>query len=355
MQIIRAWWQKYFSENEAIVLVLLLTVSFLAIVMMGDVLGPVLASLVLSYLLHTLVKGLIKIKVNPNLALYGVYIGFLTLFLVGSLLLAPILWHQFIHLFQELPKMLLAMQDLLNQLSQTYPEFFSQSLIDDFSHDLLVNIKEKGNRILKASLTWLPNVVIVIIYLILVPLMVFFFLHDKEKLTKWLVAFLPEEKKLLSTVWHEIDYQMGNYIRGKIVQILLVFGICYLTFKLFGLNYAAILAFLIGIGVVVPYLGQMLAMIPLFVVAFFQWGVNVKLAYLGAAFGFIHLIDANIIVPLLFSEAVSLHPIAIIVSILFFGGLYGFWGVFFAIPLAIIIKAVLEAWPNSPHRRLGLS
>lgn len=354
MEIVRSWWQKYFSEKEAIILVLLLSISFIAIVSMGRVLGPVLASLVISYLLHTLVKGLIKLKVNSNLALYGVYISFLTLFFVGTLLLAPVLWHQFIHLFEEFPKMLLATQQVLTELSHANPDFFSETFIDDFTHDLLGNIKEKGNNILKASLNWLPNVIMVIVYLILVPLMVFFFLHDKEKISNWLVAFLPKEKNLLTTVWNEIDYQMGNYIRGKVIQILLVFTICYLTFKLLGLHYAAILAFLVGIGTVVPYLGQALAIIPLFFVAFFQWGMSIKLVYLGVAFGVIHLIDANIIVPLLFSEAVSLHPIAIILAILFFGGIYGFWGVFFAIPLAIIIKAVLEAWPNSPHRRLGL-
>lgn len=354
MEIVRAWWQRYFSEKEAIILVFLLILSFLAIASMGYVLGPVLASLVISYLLNTLIKGLIKLKINNNLALYGVYISFLTLFFVGTLLLAPMLWHQFIHLFQELPKMLLATQQFLNEFSHAHPEFFSETFIDDFTNDLLVNIKEKGNTILKSSLNWLPSVIMVIVYLILVPLMVFFFLHDKEKIINWLVAFLPKDKKLLSAVWHEIDEQMGNYIRGKIIQTLLIFTICYLTFKLFGLHYAAILAFLVGIGTVVPYLGQALAIIPLFFVAFFQWGMNINLVYLGMAFGFIHLIDANVIVPLLFSEAVSLHPIAIIVAILFFGGLYGFWGVFFAIPIAIIIKAVLEAWPNSPHRRLGL-
>lgn len=354
MHIVKAWWQKYFSEHEAIILILLLIVAFVSIVSMGYVLGPLLASIVISYLLNTLVRGLVKIGVNSNLALYGVYSSFLTLFLLGTLLLAPVLWHQFIHLFEELPNMLVSTQKLLSDLSQTYPEFFSQTFIDDFSHDLLINIKEKGNQILKASLSWLPNVIMVIIYLILVPLMVFFFLHDKEKITNWLVAFLPKKRPLLNTVWQEIDDQMGNYIRGKIIQVGLVFGLCYLTFKLFGLSYSAILAFLVGVGTVVPYVGQMMAIIPLFFVAFFQWGVTLKLAYLGAAFGAIHLIDANIIVPLLFSEAVSLHPVAIIIAILFFGGLYGFWGVFFAIPLAIIIKAVLEAWPNSPHRRLGL-
>jgi len=64
------------------------------------------------------------------------------------------------------------------------------------------------------------------------------------------------------------------------------------------------------------------------------------------AYAIICLLDANLLVPSLFSEAVDLHPIAIIVAILFFGGLWGFWGVFFAIPLASLVQAIVHAWPQ---------
>ena len=64
------------------------------------------------------------------------------------------------------------------------------------------------------------------------------------------------------------------------------------------------------------------------------------------AYTVIQALDGNVLVPLLFSEAVDLHPVAIILAILFFGGLWGFWGVFFAIPLAALVKAVIDAWPR---------
>jgi putative permease len=57
-------------------------------------------------------------------------------------------------------------------------------------------------------------------------------------------------------------------------------------------------------------------------------------------------LDGYLLVPLLFSEVVNLHPVAIIIAILVFGGLWGFWGVFFAIPLATLVNAVLHAWPG---------
>ena len=56
--------------------------------------------------------------------------------------------------------------------------------------------------------------------------------------------------------------------------------------------------------------------------------------------------DGNVLVPILFSEAVNLHPVAIITAVLFFGGIWGFWGVFFAIPLATLVHAVINAWPR---------
>ena len=65
------------------------------------------------------------------------------------------------------------------------------------------------------------------------------------------------------------------------------------------------------------------------------------------AYAILQLLDGNVLVPLIFSETVNLHPIAIIAAVLIFGGLWGFWGVFFAIPLATFIKALLRAWPVS--------
>jgi putative permease len=86
-------------------------------------------------------------------------------------------------------------------------------------------------------------------------------------------------------------------------------------------------------------------------VAFFQWGGGSEFMTLIVVYAIIQALDGNVLVPLLFSEAVNLHPTAIILAVLIFGGLWGLWGVFFAIPLATLIKAVLSAWPNDVSRQ----
>jgi putative permease len=101
-----------------------------------------------------------------------------------------------------------------------------------------------------------------------------------------------------------------------------------------------------GISVIIPYVGATLVTFPVLIVGFFQWGASEQFGYLILAYSLVQATDAIILIPLLFSEVVNLHPIAIIVAILFFGGLWGFWGVFFAIPLATLVKAILNAWPR---------
>ena len=97
----------------------------------------------------------------------------------------------------------------------------------------------------------------------------------------------------------------------------------------------------------VPYVGATLVTLPVAAVAYAQWGISGEMGSVLLAYGVIQALDGNLLVPLLFSEAVDLHPVAIIVAVLFFGGVWGFWGVFFSIPLATVVSAVISAWPKA--------
>ena len=103
---------------------------------------------------------------------------------------------------------------------------------------------------------------------------------------------------------------------------------------------------LVGLSVVIPYIGATLVTIPVLLIAWFQWGWTSDFGWLALTYFVIQALDGNVLVPLLFSEVVNLHPVAIMVAILVFGGFWGFWGVFFAIPLATLVQAILVAWPR---------
>jgi putative permease len=346
IDVIRNWFKRHFSDPQAIMLVLTLVVVFTIVITMGGMLAPVIASLVIAYLLEGTVRRLEHWHFHRLAAVTLVFTGFM--FFVGIVLFIgmPLLYNQSAGLVSELPLMISQAQDALLKLPQKYPDIFTEEQIVEMMGSIREEVATFGKSILTWSLSSVVGLIAVIIYLILVPLLVFFFLKDKSNIISWFNNYIPQSRDLAQQVWNDVDRQLGNYVRGKFIEIIIIWAVCIVTFTWFGLNFAMLLAVLVGLSVIVPYIGAAVVTLPVAIVAYFQWGLTADFYWLMIAYFIIQALDGNALVPLLFSEVVNLHPIAIIVAILVFGGLWGFWGVFFAIPLATLVQAILEAWPK---------
>jgi putative permease len=257
-----------------------------------------------------------------------------------------VVWRQFRSLANQMPRMLEGAFAELSVLPERYPELVSAAQIEQMIDMAQSELANFGQTMVTYALSSIPNLLAVMVYMVLIPMMVFFFLKDREQLLDWLAGFLPEHRPLLTRIWGEMNTQMGNYARGKVIEMIVVGSFSYLAFVLLDLRYAALLGLLVGLSVIVPYIGAALVTVPVFMVGLFQWGLSSEFYYVAAVYIVIQALDGNVLVPLLFSEAVNLHPVAIILAVLFFGGIWGVWGVFFAIPLATLIKAVINAWPE---------
>ena len=234
----------------------------------------------------------------------------------------------------------------LLRLPEAYPNLVTEQQVQDFIRDLRGNLASLGQFVVSYSLARIPSVFYWVVFIVLVPVLVFFILKDKVLLVRWVSNLLPHNRPLMMQIWKEMDMQMANYIRGKVLEIIIVGVVSYVCFAVLKLNYAALLAVIVGLSVLVPYIGATVATLPIAMVGLFQWGLGNEFMVLMAVYAVIQALDGNVLVPILFSEAVNLHPVAIIAAVLIFGGLWGFWGVFFAIPLATLFKAVLYAWPR---------
>jgi putative permease len=354
MNLIRDWFSRHFSDPQVVLLTALLVIITLGILFVAGMLIPVIAALVIAYLLQGLVGMLERIAVPHLLSVITVSLAFLGFVGFLGLAVIPLLVGQVRELVNQIPSMLLEAQNLLRRLPEEYPSFFTQDQIDQLFGTLRGEVFMVSQSIVSYSLASLVSVITILVYVILVPLLVFFMLKDKDRIVAWATQFLPRERQLAAEVWAEVDQQLGNYVRGKFWEILIVGGVTYVTFLLLGVEYSELLAVLTGLSVLIPYIGATVITLPVALLAWFQFGSTWDFAYVLIAYGIIQALDGNVLVPVLFSEAVSLHPVAIIVAILFFGGLWGFWGVFFAIPLATVVQAVLRAWPRDaamPRRR----
>ncbi len=351
--VINRWINKYLSDPEAIILGLLLIIGFGIVIFIGDILAPLLISIVLAYFLEGLIKVLEKRGIPRMSAVLLTYIPSLIFmaFLIFAVL--PMLLSQITQLAQALPDMIVKGQDTLLKLPELYPDFITEKQIEELLETIKASVGPFAQDLLSMSLSSIAGIFTILIYIILIPLLILFLLKDKKQILDWFQSLLPKERQVATQVWHEMDQQIGNYVRGKFIEIIIVGIVTYITFMIMGLNFAVLLAALVGLSVIIPYIGAVAVTFPVVLIAYFQWGWGPELAYLVTAYLIIQALDGNVLVPLLFSEAVNLHPIAIIVAVLFFGGIWGVWGVFFAIPLATLVKAVINAWPRTPDHEIA--
>lgn len=346
IEVLRVWYERHFSDPQAVILALMLIFGFALIAFMGDVLTPVIAAVVIAYVLEGVVSKLCKFKVPHLLAVSLVVIGFVVLLLILMLGLSPLISKQLTQFFLEVPNMLTRGQSLLISLPKDYP-FISELQIQDMVSHVNSEIASIGQLMVSRSLSSVVNLFTVMVYMVVVPLLVFFFLKDKQSIIQWLYRFLPKEDGLATKVWRDVDVKIGSYIRGKLLEVLIVGIATYIPLKIFDLQYAALLSLFVGLSVIIPYVGAVAVTIPVALIAYFQFGPGSEFLYIMLAYLIVQFLDGNILVPLLFSEVVNMHPSAIIMAVLFFGGLWGVWGVFFAIPLATLIQAVINAWPEA--------
>ena len=345
MESIRGWFERHLADPQVMGLAVVLLAVFFVIYLTGEMLAPVIASVIIAYLLEGLVAVFQRNGLPRLVAVSLVFLAFTAFMVFVTFALLPLLSRQATQLFQLLPDMLTSGQDALMRLPQLYPQLFSEAQIRDLIDSIRIEALSYGQHVVSMSVSSVVSVITIAVYVILMPLLVFFFLKDKSRIVSWFVRFLPQDRRLLSQVWVEVDRQIGNYVRGKFIEILITWVVTYLTFAVMGMQFAMLLGVLVGLSVLIPYIGAAAVTLPVAILAYFQWGVTPDFWWLLLAYGIIQALDGNVLVPLLFSEVVDLHPVAIIVAVLIFGGVWGFWGVFFAIPLATLVQAVLKAWP----------
>lgn len=345
IKVLRNWMDRYLSDEEAILFALLLIGFFALIIWLGQPLAPVFTAVILAFIMQGGVERLVGLGLGKFWSVMVVFLSTILAF-VGFLVgVVPALFQQAENFLSELPNLILTVQVQLENLAQRYPQYFNPEQISQLINQAGQQISGLGQWVLSFSLESLPGLIGLLIYLVLVPILVFFFLKDADLILGSIGKMLPDRRPIMAQVWVEMKAQVSNYVRGKFLEILIVGIVSYLAFAFMDLRYAGLLALLVGLSVVVPYIGAAVVTIPVAAVAFVQWGWSSEFYWLLGVYALIQALDGNVLVPLLFSEVVNLHPVAIIVAVLLFGGIWGFWGVFFAIPLATLFKAVVSAWP----------
>ena len=341
---------KLFSNEESLIFSLLILTFLFVLYFFGGLLTPFIISLIFAYLLIGLTKNLIKYGLTELVSLIISYVIFLLSGIGFLVWLIPLIFQQTQAFFIEVPVWLNNFRSFIENLVQSNQELVSSDQISSFFTEFIGRLSSISQGVLDASISGIQDTLVFSIYLIMIPVLVFFFLFDKERIVRGFLMLLPKKREMLSEVWIEMDDQLSNYVWGKGVEILIVGFVAAVIFGTMGLNYTALLSIIVGVSVLIPYVGAFLATIPVVVVAFLQFGIGFDLYMIVGLYLLLQALDGYLLVPILFSDAVKLHPVVIMLAVFVFGGIFGFWGAFFSIPLATFIKAVWNSWPSIPAK-----
>ena len=223
LEIFNKWYKRYLFEEESVLLLVLLTISVVLLMTIGDILAPVLASLVLAYLVQGLSSQLQRHGLPQWFGVAVAFLVFVGAFFGVTLGLLPLVLRQMLSIAGEMPRMIEQWQQFLQVLPEEYPELVTKQQLTQIMNMAQTELAGLGQTLVTRTLAYIPGILTVMVYLVLIPLLVFFFLKDREQILNWLTRFLPAERPLLRRIWGEMNMQFANYARGKVLEVI-IFG-----------------------------------------------------------------------------------------------------------------------------------
>ncbi len=212
--VLTQWYKTRFSDPSAVNLALIIIACALFFFYLGDILAPVIVAIVIAYLLEWPVAKMEKMGCRRTVAVAFVLFAFVWITVTLFLGLTPLIWQQASNLSSEIPVIIEKTQGFLLQIPEKYPALISAEQINLMINGIGDQFATSAKTLISASVNSLVTLMALLIYLVLVPLMVFFMLKDKHDLLSQAEWFVPKQRDLAVKVWTEMNSQIGNYIQG---------------------------------------------------------------------------------------------------------------------------------------------
>ncbi|NLY78171.1 MAG: AI-2E family transporter [Tissierellia bacterium] len=320
----------------------------------SNLLFTVIISLIFSYLLNPIINYMEKRGLSRSLGIIILYVAILGIFAAISISFVP-------RLSRELKEVIVVLPDYFNRMTDFFKDLYDKYYNLDTIAPLLENFEgivyDNLNKLQKVLLenmskifTSVGSLINRIISLVLIPILTFYFLKDKDKLLNRAYLTIPkrnrpEVKELLI----EIDKSLSQFVRGRLILAIYVGIATTIVLLILNINFAVVIGLLTGIADIIPYFGPFLGFLPAVIFAFLD-SVS-KGIWVAIIFVLIQWVENNVLAPKIIGESTGLHPITVLLGIIIAGNLYGVLGMIFVIPLVSILKILIGFFLDKIRRK----
>jgi len=302
------------------------------------VLAPFFVAMIISYVLNPVVNMLNSRKVPRTAAvllIYAVFIGAITVVLMN---LIPMFMKQLKELNEHMPQITIKAQNWFDGMNNN--RFLPDSVREGINKGL--NRLEAGiTRSIGDGVNGIGTTINILFAAFIVPFLVFYMLKDIQVIEKTALAVVPAKHRRRTTkMLIDIDTALGHYIRGQFTVCLIIGVLAYLGYWLVGMEYALLLASIVAVFNIIPYLGPFFGAAPAIVMAS---TISLKMVLLVAGVNLVvQMLEGNVISPQVVGRTLNMHPLLIIFVLLVGGELAGVIGLILAVPSYAVLKVVIQ-------------
>ncbi|GIO27634.1 AI-2E family transporter [Ornithinibacillus bavariensis] len=302
-------------------------------------LAPFLIACLIAYLLYPIVQKINAYNIPRSIAILFIYLLFFGGFGYLIYRVYPTFVLQLRDLNEYLPQLVAMYQDAIYQVYESTS--FLPETVHDKMDETIQAVEQSIDSTIGKLIGGITKIFDFIIILTVIPVLVFYFLKDYEKIKEYTKRFIPRKyQEASSNLVHAVDEGLGNYIRGQLLICLFVAITTYIIFQLLGLNYALLLAIFMGLMNMVPYFGPIIGAVPAVLLAITVSGKMVVFVLI-SVFA-IQLIESNFLSPYIMGKSTRIHPVVIIFVLLLGGKIGGVLGMILAVPALTVLKVVIK-------------
>ncbi len=327
---------------------------------LGAALIPFFIAFLLSYLLDPFVGFLQKKGIPRWLSTFTILITTIGGFTLLAVFVSPSVFTQLDTALQEVQKTAKSVNNYIN--SKSFYNLLGTFGIDHASakNTIEKEIIPKIEAVFKGAIIDLTvlfqNLSLIatqLINIILIPVLSFYFLKDFDKLKNFIKSTLAIKNEKLLYDLRRINRIVRVYVGWQILAAFIVASVCSITFTLFGLPYSIVLGILCGFLNPIPYLGVLLSYVACSLILVFVSpdGLVGNIIVAVSVISAMHFINAYFLEPNIAGRQVGLHPLMLIASLFVFGGLFGFIGLFIAVPCTATLMMFFNDWKESSLRQ----
>lgn len=304
------------------------------------VFAPFIVACLIAYLLYPVIRKIHDgFHVPKGIAILLIYLLFFGGSAYGIYRVYPAIIHELNDLKEQLPQLIELYQDLVYQLYE-YTSFLPETVHDKMDQ-LIAGMETSLENVLGKLVTGFTKIFDMIVFVTVIPVLVFYFLKDFTKIKGYVKTWLPEKyHDDGSKLCRAIDKSLGSYIRGQLIVCLFVSLATFILFQLLHIKYALLLAIIMGLTNIIPYFGPIIGAVPAVAITL---TVSTKLIiFVLIGIFVIQLIEGNLLSPYIVGKSVAIHPIAIIFALLLGGEIGGVVGMILAVPGLTILKVIVS-------------